>query len=63
MARKKIVKDNNQQEPVNLSIRERVENLQKSRLQMQQGLLKVEGALEVLMGILEQEERENGKKE
>lgn len=63
MARKKIVNENKQQEPKNMTLKERIENLQTSRMQMQQGLLKVEGALEVLIGMLQQEENADGKKE
>ncbi len=53
MARKKT--DNKVEEQPKLSIEERVQNLLQSRQQMQQGLIKIEGAIEVLTAMLEEE--------
>lgn len=61
MARKgNTKKEVTTEEPqVKLSTEERINNLLQSRQQMQQGLLKIEGAIEVLSAVLEEEK--NGK--
>tara|TARA_Y100000401_G_C8170129_1_gene148740 strand:- start:77 stop:262 length:186 start_codon:yes stop_codon:yes gene_type:complete len=61
MARKKKT-DNETMAVESKSLEERIQTLLNSRQQMQQGLLKIEGALEVLSGMLE-EEKKSGKKE
>lgn len=61
MARKKKT-DNETMSVEPKSLEERIQTLLNSRQQMQQGLLKIEGALEVLSGMLE-EEKKSGKKE
>tara|TARA_R100001230_G_C5654919_1_gene159809 strand:+ start:950 stop:1129 length:180 start_codon:yes stop_codon:yes gene_type:complete len=53
MARKKI--DNKVEEKPKMSVEERLQNLLTSRQQMQQGLIKIEGAIEVLSAMLEEE--------
>jgi len=53
MARKKI--DNKVEEKPKMSIEERLQNLLQSRQQMQEGLVKIQGAIEVLSAMLEEE--------
>tara|TARA_R100000231_G_scaffold102215_1_gene75984 strand:- start:1296 stop:1499 length:204 start_codon:yes stop_codon:yes gene_type:complete len=53
MARKKI--DNKVEKKPKMSIEERLQNLLQSRQQMQEGLVKVQGAIEVLSAMLEEE--------
>ena len=53
MARKKI-QDKIEEKP-KMSLEERLQNLLTSRQQMQQGLIKIEGAIEVLSAMIEEE--------
>lgn len=53
MARKKI--HDKMEEKPKMSLEERLQNLLTSRQQMQQGLIKIEGAIEVLSAMLEEE--------